>query len=89
MLHHLAAQHAANLTGRSFFPKLISKPFQHGLHAAFDFAIVACLIAAAASWLRGGHYVHDLHAEDATAVESMEGETALDVAPAERVPIGR
>jgi hypothetical protein len=30
----------------------------HGLHIAFDFAIGACLVAAAASWSRGRHYVH-------------------------------
>jgi hypothetical protein len=42
------------LTGHSFFPELISAPFRHGLHFAFGFAIVACLIAAAASAMRGG-----------------------------------
>jgi hypothetical protein len=52
-----AAQHAL-LTGRSFFPRLISGPFQHGLHETFVFAIVACLLAAAASLLRGGRYHH-------------------------------
>jgi hypothetical protein len=52
-----AAQHAL-LTGRSFFPHLISGPFQNGLHATFVFAIVACLLAAAASLLRGGRYHH-------------------------------
>jgi hypothetical protein len=50
-----AAQHAL-LTGRSFFPHLISGPFQNGLHETFIFAIVACLVAAAASLLRGGRY---------------------------------
>ena len=47
----LAQQHA--LVGRSFFPHLISGPFSHGLHEAFLFAIIACLVAAAASWSRG------------------------------------
>jgi MFS family permease len=56
--HHVlsalpAAQHHA-LTGRSFFPSLISAPFHTGLREAFLFAIVACLIAAGASWFRGG-----------------------------------
>jgi MFS family permease len=46
------ADHAA-LTGHSFFPDLISGPFQDGLHAAFAFAIAACLIAALASLMRG------------------------------------
>ncbi len=43
------------LTGRAFFPHLISAPFRVGLHEAFAFAIAACLIAAAASLLRGKH----------------------------------
>jgi len=47
------------LTGSSFFPNLISAPFRNGLHTAFLFAIVACLIAAAASLMRGGHPAHD------------------------------
>jgi thiosulfate reductase cytochrome b subunit len=46
------------LTGRSFFPHLISAPFRDGLHEAFAFAIVACLLAAVASLMRGGHYHH-------------------------------
>ena len=50
----LSAHDHAVLTGNSFFPTLISGPFRDGLHAAFLFAIVACLIAAAASLMRGG-----------------------------------
>ncbi|MGB9185622.1 MAG: MFS transporter [Solirubrobacteraceae bacterium] len=47
------ASHAL-LAGRSFFPRLISAPFRTGLHEAFAFAIVACLVAALASYFRGG-----------------------------------
>ncbi|MGO9788500.1 MAG: MFS transporter [Solirubrobacteraceae bacterium] len=47
------------LTGRVFFPNLISAPFRDGLHAAFLFAIFACLIAAGASLMRGGHPAND------------------------------
>ena len=66
-IQHLLGPHAlaalsvhdrAVLTGRSFFPHLISVPFRNGLHEAFAFAIVACLIAAAASMMRGGRYEH-------------------------------
>ena len=66
-IQHLIGAHALSqlsltqqhvLTGRSFFPGLISAPFQAGLHAALDFAIVASLLAAGASWLRGGRYVY-------------------------------
>jgi MFS family permease len=54
----LSAQDRAALTGKAFFPHLISGPFRSGLRAAFSFAIAACLIAAAASALRGGRYAH-------------------------------
>jgi MFS family permease len=57
--HHLAAlPHAqvAILTGQHFFPQLITKPFSSALNAAFTFAMIVCLLAAAASLLRGGRY---------------------------------
>jgi MFS family permease len=54
----VGAHARAVLTGPTFFPHLISGPFREGLHTAFIFAIVACLIAAAASLLRGGRYEH-------------------------------
>ena len=57
VVSQLPAHTQAVLTGRSFFPKLISEPFRHGLHEAFAFAIIACLIAAVASWSRGQRYV--------------------------------
>ena len=48
----------AELTGPGFFPHLISAPFHDGLEAAFTFAIIACLVAAFASLMRGGRYSH-------------------------------
>lgn len=56
VLNALPAKDAAFLTGRSFFPSLISGPFAEGLAVAFAFAIAACLVAAFASALRGGKY---------------------------------
>ena len=58
VLSHLSAAHARLLTGRSYFPRLIAKPFADGLHTAFDFAVIGCLVAASTSWLRGGKYVY-------------------------------
>ena len=58
VLSHLPAAKVAYLTGRSFFPKLISHPFMKGLGEAFDFSVVACLVAAVASWMRGKKYYH-------------------------------
>jgi MFS family permease len=75
-VHHLPAANAAYLTGRSFFPSLISGPFASGLDEAFDFASVACLIAAAASWMRGGRYVHGAEPHVIPA-EALDGELAL------------
>ncbi len=57
VLAHLPAHTQTILTGRSFFPQLISDPFRTGLHEAFAFAIVACIVAAVASWSRGERYV--------------------------------
>jgi hypothetical protein len=66
-VQHLVGSHAlaalpahahAAITGQNFFPHLISGPFSDGLDTAFTFAIVACLVAAAASALRGGQYHH-------------------------------
>ncbi|ADJ43840.1 MFS transporter multidrug efflux transporter [Amycolatopsis mediterranei S699] len=50
-LSSLPPEQASFLTGRSFFPNLISGPFQSGLAVAFGFAIVVCLIGAVASLL--------------------------------------
>jgi MFS family permease len=78
VLPHLSHAHATYLTGRTYFPQLMSKPFSDGLHEAFDFAIAACLIAAGASWLRGGKYVHGQEDEKAVqSVASVEGEMML------------
>jgi MFS family permease len=59
VLAALTPAQQANLTGRSFFPSLISDPFKHGLVIILTFSIVMCLLAAWASWLRGTKYVHE------------------------------
>jgi hypothetical protein len=58
-LGRLSAADRAVVTGHGFFPRLIATPFHAGLGEAFGFAAVICLIAAAASWTRGGRFVHD------------------------------
>lgn len=49
----LSPTQQAIVTGPRFFARLIAGPFLHGLAIVFTFALVMCLIAAAASWLRG------------------------------------
>jgi MFS family permease len=76
---HLPASHAAYLTGRSFFPALISPSFSDGLSVAFDFAIAACLIAAFASLLRGKRYIHEEHGK---ATAQQQAAVAVATEPA-------
>src|SRR4029079_8632910 len=49
----------AVLTGRQFFPQLISGPFPNGLVVVFTAATVMMLIGAAASWINPGRTVDD------------------------------
>ena len=71
VLHHLSPANAHTLTGRGFFPHLISRPFHTALVYAFVFAIVACVVASLASLLRGGKYVHvEESAEDPLEMEA-------------------
>jgi MFS family permease len=58
VLHSLTPAQQAHITSRSYFPSLIQGPFQHGLVIILGFSIVMCLLAAWASWLRGGKYIH-------------------------------
>jgi len=74
----------AHITGKAFFPHLIAHPFMVGLDIAFGASLVMCLIAAAASWMRGGKYVYeDEHGADEPVtteeVEAafLEGDTVL------------
>ncbi len=57
-LPHLPHATAAYLTGHGFFPTLVAHPFATGIHTVFYFAAGCCLVAAVASWLRGGKYYH-------------------------------
>ncbi len=59
VLGSLSPAAAAHLTGKQFFPHVISGPFHQGLVVVFVFALVMCLFAAAASWMRGVHFIHE------------------------------
>jgi MFS family permease len=72
VLNALPAANAATLTGTTFFPNLISAPFKQGLSITFILSILAYIVAAGASWLRGERYVHGENDEDeALAIESI------------------
>jgi MFS family permease len=53
VLHQLPPANAATLTGREFFPHLISEPFHNGLIVVFSMAIVMSLVAGWACLIRG------------------------------------
>ncbi|GAA1820428.1 MFS transporter [Actinomadura chokoriensis] len=66
VLGSLAPDDVATLTGRSYFPHLISEPFHHGLVIVFGLAIAMSMVAALVSLMRGRRYVHDdVHDEPA------------------------
>jgi MFS family permease len=81
-LAHLPHHTAAYLTGHTFFPTLVSHPFATGIHEAFYFAAGCCVVAAVASWLRGGKYFHDDAADPAPqATEACEAVRPVSSSP--------
>jgi hypothetical protein len=76
-LASLPAANAATITGKRFFPTLISHPFMHGLRLAFALSVVLFLIAAAASWLRGKHVVGEEEPALATDEQDLWLEEAV------------
>jgi hypothetical protein len=83
VLHQLPASHAQYLTGRSFFPHLITQPFSDGLTVAFAFAIIACVVAAIASALTGRPRAntHETVGGELAEAVGMPGEASAPGAP--------
>ncbi len=95
VLPSLPADKAAYITGKVFFPHLISVPFMDGMHVTFTFAMIMMIVAALASWFRGKRYVHDETAATdahpampAVAVAGPEGYGTPDVASRPAIPGG-
>ena len=53
VLTHLPPANAATITGREFFPDLISGPFHQGLTVVFGVSIALAVLAGIASLARG------------------------------------
>ena len=64
------------VTGRQFFPQLISGPFHHGLNIVFVMAICLLVIASGVSLLRGGRYVHE--EQEVAGKPESTGKAALE-----------
>ncbi len=85
-LSHLTAAQRAALLGHRYFPELISPAFRAGLHAAFDFAALACLVAAGASWFRGGRYIYRSGESGIAELDADDAEVAAASAAAAGSP---
>jgi EmrB/QacA subfamily drug resistance transporter len=59
VLAKLPAHSAAVLTGKQFFPHLISAPFHHGLVIVFTAAAIMSVTGAVVSMLRGKQFYYD------------------------------
>jgi hypothetical protein len=66
-LARLPAANQATLTGKEFFPHLMTAPFHHGLVIVFSAAALMTLAGAFFSSIRGGRYVHVDEPYDASA----------------------
>jgi len=75
VLDTLPHHQAAVLTGKAFFPHLMSGPFHHGLVVVFTAAATMSLIGAVASWVAGNERVVEPEA-DAELVSADAVETA-------------
>jgi hypothetical protein len=80
VLSTLPAGKAATLTGRQFFPSLISGPFHHGLMIVFTAAAIMSVTGALVSLLRGKPVRLDepdpvLTAQDPLATDGLLGTT--------------
>ncbi|MDT4931359.1 MAG: hypothetical protein QOF92_4226, partial [Pseudonocardiales bacterium] len=81
----------AQIYGRTFFPNVISGPFMHGLLIAFSASILMLLLAAGASLMRGGRYIHadadgSVHHDSVVEAIAREGDAlAVPAVPDEEV----
>jgi MFS family permease len=95
-LARLPARNAAILTGKQFFPNLISGPFHHGLVIVFSAAIAMSVLGALISLLRGKQFYYaepeavgaPLQGEAVPREAMPEGAVAASAVPAESAPDG-
>jgi len=86
LLNTLPAANVATLTGRQFFPTLISGPFHHGLMIVFTAAALMALAGAVVSWTRGKKPDESAQAEPLAAVAEPVTVQSADQEPAGPVP---
>jgi MFS family permease len=88
VLAHLPARSVQVLTGKEFFPHLISQPFHHGLVVVFSAAALMATVAAVVSVMRGSRYHHGQDAASASEGEEAGGQRGSTVSGAGPWPDG-
>ncbi len=86
-LSSLSPAHQHVLTGTEFFPRLIATAFHNGLVVVFSVAAGLSVLAALASLMRGGRYVHIDEAPTAKGTIPHDRTTPEDRSPT-RGPVG-
>ncbi|HEY7947259.1 MAG TPA: MFS transporter [Acidimicrobiales bacterium] len=84
VLARIGSAHAATVTGKSFFPSLISGPFHHGLVIAFLASAGLCAAAGLASLWAGNE--HEAEGERRVRAGAAAGGGAGDPAPGAPAP---
>ena len=85
VLATLSVPTQTTILGNTFFPQLLAAPFLDGLRLAFAVCVALSIASAAASWMRGRRYIHDLEAVEAPAGSGGDLVTARElpaIAPA-------
>jgi hypothetical protein len=82
VLNKLPAHNTAVLTGKQFFPNLISGPFHHGLIIVFSAAVALSLGGAVISLLRGKQFYYD---DPGSAVTLASAQPARPTVPGDDV----
>jgi MFS family permease len=78
VLAGLSSSTQATILSNSFFPQLLAGPFMDGLRIAFVVCVVLSMASAAASWMRGRRYIHDLEAASVSVGSSGDLATAIE-----------
>ena len=88
VLAKLPAHNVAVLTGRQFFPHLISAPFHHGLVIVFTAAAIMSVIGALVSLLRGKQFYYDDKAPSVPSSKTISPNGLGPSSPAGDSPAG-
>ncbi len=89
VLAQIGPAHAATVTGKAFFPSLISGPFHHGLIVAFTASAALCALAGLASWWAGDKHYVQAETPDRPAVPPPAPVSVPHGAPPLKVPAGK